>query len=93
MDRELIDDRRGWSIKKEINVGEIVYAIVILLSMVLYVGRIDTKTELNSKDIAMLRADAARQDAQRQLSDQQHREDINRLGDKLDHILDLLSKR
>lgn len=87
----VIPDRRGWSIRKEINVGEIITTLVIFTTVMFYIARIDTGNQINARDIQALKEANARQDAERQLSDQRQREDYKALSEKMDKVLEALS--
>lgn len=87
----VITDRRGWSIRKEINVGEIITTLVIFTTVMFYIARIDTGNQINARDIQALKEANARQDAERQLSDQRQREDYKALSEKMDKVLEALS--
>lgn len=89
----VITDRRGWSIRKEINVGEIVTTLVIFTTVMFYIARIDTGNQINARDIQALKEANARQDAERQLADQRQREDYKALNEKMDKVLEALSNR
>lgn len=78
----------GWHVDKRVSVGHIVTTLVVAVSLVVWMGRVESRTELNATAIQALADRVERDDRRQELLVTEIKNSLIRIEAKLDQKVD-----